>query len=116
MANPDAPKDAAPSKTAVQPVVAKKGKPADDDGGIEAKSGGVPPQQKMLPTGLSRAVVLASILASLTVLAASLLADRYDLVSAPNSPNSSTYRIDRLTGGVKFCSPQSCTDVDTASK
>jgi hypothetical protein len=104
----EAPRDAA--KGAPAPGV-KKGKPEEDG---EEKEAAPVLKQKTLPTGLSRAVVIAAVFASFAILVSSateLLAGRYDLVPAPNSTNSYMYRIDRLTGSIKFCGPQACTDV-----
>jgi hypothetical protein len=91
------------------PVIVKKGKGSDgDDDG--AASGEAPPKQKLLPTGLSRAIVIASIFASLVVALSGLFANRFELVPAPNSTNGFMYRIDRLTGDVQFCSPAGCSE------
>ncbi len=74
------------------------------------------PNQKFLPTGLSRALVLASIIMSITISATLLFANRYDLVPAPNSVNGFMYRIDRLSGGVQFCGPQGCSPLPHAAE
>jgi hypothetical protein len=113
MSAPDA-KDSGrePSKSAVPPVIVKKGKSNSDDEGDDKPGGdGVHLKQKFLPTGLSRAIVLAAVLASLAVLAGDLFGSRYNLVPAPNSTNGFMYRLDRLTGAVQFCGPQGCTDL-----
>jgi len=113
MVSPDSPKDAPKdaAKGGPPPPMGKKGKP-DDEGGDDEKGATVlPGKQKFLPTGLSRAIVLAAVLGSIAVVAANLFANRFDLVPAPNSTNSFMYRIDRLTGGVQFCGPQGCTEV-----
>ena len=108
MVNPDSPKDSPPAKAG--PIVMKKGKSdsLDEDG----PAGDAPQaKQKTLPTGLSRAIVIAAVISSLTVGAGAIFGDRYDLVPAPNSANGFMYRIDRLTGAVQFCGPQGCADL-----
>ncbi len=101
MVNPDAPKE--PIKEA---PAAKKIRDEDDDG--DAKAGTAPVKQKFLPTGLSRASVLAAVIASVAVLVGTLFGSRYVLVPAPSSVNGFVYRIDHLTGAVQFCGPQGC--------
>ena len=109
MVAPDSAKE--PSKTAVPPVIVKKPRPGADDEGEDNKPiGGAQAKQKFLPTGLSRAIVLATIIGSLAVLAGTLFGTRYELVPAPNSANGFMYRIDRLTGAVQFCGPQGCSE------
>ena len=119
MSAPDA-KDAGrkPSEGAVPPVIVKKGaKSGGDDDGDEKPGGeGVHLKQKFLPTGLSRAVVLAAVLGGLAVLAGDLFGSRYNLVPAPNSANGFMYRLDRLTGAVQFCGPQGCSDLPKAGE
>lgn len=112
MSNPDSPKDPLPSKTAVPPVIVKKKKGGsldddDDDGAAPSP----PPKQKLLPTGLSRSIVIAAFIASLAVGVSTLFANRFELVPAPNSANGFMYRIDRLLGDVQFCGPQGCSDL-----
>jgi len=106
MVQPESPKDAHAA-----PV--KKGRSDDADDEAPAAP---PPKQKTLPTGLSRAIVIASLIASITVAVTGLLANRYDLVAADNSANGFMYRIDHLTGGTQFCGPQGCTDIPHAEK
>ena len=72
-------------------------------------------KEKFLPTGLSRAIVLASIVIGVAICGTLLFADRYDLVPAPNSANGFMYRIDRLTGAVQFCGPQGCSPLPQPS-
>jgi len=84
---------------------------AGDEGGDEKSAESGTQKQKFLPTGLSRAIVLATIIGTIIIAAANVFIDRYDLVAAPASPNGFMYRIDHLTGGIKFCGPQGCTDV-----
>jgi hypothetical protein len=93
---------------------AKKAKP--DDADDEAAPIGPPPKQKMLPTGLSRAIVISTLIASITIAITGVIAHRYDLVAADNSANGFMYRIDHLTGAVQFCGPQGCTDVPHPEK
>ena len=79
----------------------------DDDGAAEA------PQlkQKFLPTGLSRAIVIAAFLWVAGMLGSSLLSNRFELIPAPNAQNSFMYRLDRLTGRVHFCGAQQCVEI-----
>lgn len=70
-----------------------------------------PPKAALLPTGLSRALVISSVLLMITACVVGLLGDRYSLVAVPNSPNAMAYRLDRLTGGVAFCSATQCSPV-----
>ena len=93
----------------------KKGRP-DDDGDERPGAETANLKQKFLPTGLSRAVVLAAVLGSLAVIAANLFGNRYDLVPAPNSANGFMYRIDKLTGAVQFCTPQGCGEIPTGAE
>lgn len=69
-----------------------------------------PAQQRtgLLPTGLSRAMVIGSILLVAAALAIGLFGDRYTLIAASRSENALAYRLDRVTGKVSFCSPASC--------
>jgi hypothetical protein len=107
-------KDAA--KSAAPPVVKKaRPEPEGDEKGPMSPA----LKQKTLPTGLSRAVVIAAVVVSLAMLASSasqLYAGRYNLVPAPNSTNSYMYRIDRLTGSIEFCGPQTCTPVKSSEE
>ena len=87
------------------PARAKPRPESDDDDEPKAS-----PQQKpgVLPTGLSRAIVIAAVLATLTFVTTSLLSNRYELVAATKSDNAIVYRLDRLTGRVSFCSASQC--------
>ena len=67
-----------------------------------------PSKTTFLPTGLSRAIVLSSILFTITAGAVGLLSNRYSLIAIPSSPNAMAYRLDRLTGSVAFCSSVQC--------
>ena len=62
----------------------------------------------MLPTGLSRAIVIAALVWGTVTLANGLFPNRFELVPAPNAQNSFMYRLDRLTGHVYFCGAQQC--------
>ena len=103
----DAPKPAPPPK---------KLRPEEDADEKAGGEGASPLKQKFLPTGLSRAVVLAAVIASLAVLGANLFGNRFELSPAPNSTNGFMYRIDKLTGGVQFCTPQGCGEIPTGTK
>ncbi len=70
-----------------------------------------PVSQKTLPTGLSRAIVIAALIFSVAYASVELLGDRYAISPVPNSPNSFVYRIDRLTGSLYFCGSQQCSVV-----
>ena len=113
MVNSDSPKDAPrdPPKP-IPPVMPRRGKSDDDDDAPPA----APVKQKTLPTGLSRAIVIAAVIASLAVSASALFSNRYDLVPAPNSANGFMYRIDRLLGAVQFCGPQGCSELPRSEK
>lgn len=88
---------------------AKKTKPEDDEAAEAAPAA----KQKMLPTGLSRAIVIATFIFSIAYASVGLLSDRYAISPVPNSPNSFVYRIDRLTGSIEFCGAQQCSAVRT---
>src|SRR5262249_42566612 len=78
-----------------------------DDG--EATTGDtLQPKQKFLPTGLSRSIVIAAFVWGAVMLTNGLLANRYELIPAPNAQNSFMYRLDRVTGNVHFCGAQQC--------
>ncbi len=89
------------------PAPIKKGKPEEDE-----PAEAIPAvKQKTLPTGLSRAIVIATFIFSVAYASVGLLADRYAISPVPNSPNSFVYRIDRLTGSIEFCGAQQCSAV-----
>jgi hypothetical protein len=98
-------KGAAPAKT---PAPAKKPKPDEE---AETPAAAAPRKEKTLPTGLSRAIVIATLVFSLAFAAVELLRDRYAIAPVPNSPNSFVYRLDRLTGELLHCSAQQCSAV-----
>lgn len=114
MAQSDTP--AAPDAKAAPPKPGplKKARPSDDD--EDAPSVPRPPlKQKTLPTGLSRAIVIGTVIFALAYATVGLLGDRYALTPVPNSVNSFVFRIDKLTGSVHFCSAQGCTEVNTTA-
>jgi hypothetical protein len=84
----------------------------DDEETAEAPS---PVKQKTLPTGLSRAIVIATFIFAIAYAAVGLLSDRYAISPVPNSANSFVYRIDRLTGSIEFCGSQQCSVVRTSA-
>ncbi|MBX7200636.1 MAG: hypothetical protein K1X51_14805 [Rhodospirillaceae bacterium] len=75
-----------------------------------------PVKQRILATALSRAIVISTLIGSAAVLAGTLLSARYELVRGPNTDNNFVYRLDRLTGAVRFCGQQQCTDVGVTTK
>lgn len=87
-----------------------EGKEQDSDGAPAQAS---LPKTMLLPTGLSRAMVLSSILLLITASVIGLLGNRYALFPVPNSPNAMAYRLDRLTGGVSFCTSVQCSPVSS---
>lgn len=99
-------KGAAPAKT---PAPAKKPKLDDEADGAPAAA--LPRKEKTLPTGLSRAIVIATLIFSIAFATVELLRDRYAIAPVPNSANSFVYRIDRLTGALLFCGAQQCSAV-----
>ncbi len=101
------PKGAAPGKT---PAPVKKPRLDDDDAAAAPASA---KKEKTLPTGLSRAIVIATLIFSVAFAAVELLRDRYGIAPVPNSPNSMAYRIDRLTGALQLCGAQQCSVVQT---
>lgn len=66
------------------------------------------PKAGLLPTGLSRALVIGSVVLALAGMTVGLFGDRYALIPAQRSENAVVYRIDRLTGSVAFCSAAAC--------
>lgn len=104
-----APEESKPTAKPNPGPAAKKS--LDDDDDDDAKPAGPAPKQKLLPTGLSRAIVIAAILTTISIFVGSLYGDRYELVPAPNSANGFMYKIDKLTGAVQFCAPAQCTDI-----
>lgn len=73
----------------------------------------VAPKPSILPTGLSRAIVLMSIIGAValiiaTWMAAGLLQNRYSMVAGQNPDSSVIFRLDERTGVVSVCSTASC--------
>lgn len=87
-----------------------KKKPKLDDEEPSAVAA-APAKQKTLATALSRAVVISTVIFSVTFAAIEMLRDRYAISPVPNSPNSFVYRLDRLTGALHFCGSQQCSVV-----
>jgi hypothetical protein len=79
-------------------------KSEDDD----AKPAAPPPRSGLLPTGLSRAIVIATLFGSAVYLLPEFLAHRYTLASVPRTENALVYRLDTLTGRVSLCSATQC--------
>ncbi len=97
------------------PAAAAKKKPLDDDDDEQVKPVGPAPKEKILSTGLSRAIVIATLFATIGAVVNGLYSERYELVPAPNSANGFMYRIDTLTGAVHFCAPAQCTSIPVRS-
>ena len=90
-----------------------KGKEADSD---EAVLPAAPPKTGILPTGLSRAMVIGSVLLVLTVGTVGLFGNRFMLIPSTRSENGIVYRLDRLNGRVSFCSPAACVAIPDKSE
>ena len=105
-------------KHAKPPPAAKPAKSSKDED--EGDGGSLPSsvmlKQKTLATALSRAIVISTVVGSLAYIASTLFSARYELVQAPNTSNNFVYRLDRLTGAVRFCGQQQCVDVVHADK
>ena len=101
------PNEAAKPTLVAAPTGAKS-RESDSDDAIAAIA---PPKAGLLPTGLSRAMVIGSTLVVLTGGAVGLFADRYTVISAMRSENAIVYRLDRMTGRVSFCSPAACVPI-----
>ncbi|MGE3475907.1 MAG: hypothetical protein AB7H70_08870 [Rhodospirillaceae bacterium] len=108
-ADPKGPDAKGPARGQQPPV--KKPAPDDEDAGDNAPVA----KQKTLPTGLSRAIVIATFIFSIAYACVGLLSDRYAISPVPNSANSFVYRIDRLTGAIEFCGAQQCSTVRTGA-
>jgi len=100
--------EAAKPTTGVAPAGAVKGKEPDAD---EAAPPPAPPKPGLLPTGLSRAMVIGALLLFSAIVGVGLFGGRYALISALRTENAIVYRIDRMTGRVSFCSPAACMPV-----
>ena len=83
-------------------------KPEPED---DAKTEMPPPKAGFLPTGLSRAIVLGSVIMGFLLLAPLVLGHRYEIVAVTRSENALVYRIDTLTGRVSLCSAAQCLPV-----
>lgn len=70
----------------------------------------VAPKTGILPTGLSRAIVIATTMVCL-VATPFFFARRYELMAAPRNENAIVFRLDTLTGAVSLCSTAQCTPV-----
>ncbi|MEQ8734584.1 MAG: hypothetical protein RIC29_06650 [Rhodospirillaceae bacterium] len=68
---------------------------------------------RLLPTGLSRAVVISTLILSATLWTQNLYSARYDLVASGKSETTFMYRLDRWTGIVSLCTTQSCKPLST---
>ncbi len=84
----------------------------DDEDGAAGEPSAAVVKQRILATALSRAIVISTLIGSVAVAAAMLLGTRYELVRGPNTDNNFVYRLDRLTGAVRFCGQQQCADVN----
>jgi hypothetical protein len=80
----------------------------DDDAPAQAA-----PRHKpgLLPTGLSRAIVIGAVFLGLCAVVPLLFANRYVLVPAPRSDNALVFRLDTLTGRMHLCSAAQCNPV-----
>ena len=98
------------TETAKPASAPKRAKPVDDEDDVGGKAA---PSARagMLPTGLSRAIVIGALFLSCATVAGTLLPHRYALVPAPRSDNALVYRIDALTGQVSLCSSTQCQPV-----
>jgi hypothetical protein len=97
----------------VEPLPVKKAPPKPTDADDSADAPAASPQRgtAFLPTGLSRAIVIAALLWTTVMVTTSLFAGRYELVPAPSTGNNFMYRLDRLTGAVSFCGSQQCVPI-----
>ena len=96
----------------LKPAAAKRSRLDEDEA---AETSAAAPKQKMLPTGLSRAIVVSTLIFTVIFTAAfvsvELMRDRYGISPVPNSANIFVYQIDRLTGSLQFCGSQQCSVV-----
>jgi len=90
-----------------------RGKEPEGEEGVAAPT---PPKTGILPTGLSRAMVIGSFLLVSAVVGVGLFGDRYTIISAVRTENAIVYRIDRMTGRVSFCSPAACVPIAEKSE
>jgi len=68
-------------------------------------------KEKFFSTALSRSIFMSALVVAALLCIISLLADRYELAPIPNSPNIVVYKLDRLTGGLMFCTAKECSEV-----
>ncbi len=99
-------------KAPPKPLPPKRPRQEDDEPAAETAA---PVKQKTLPTGLSRAIVIATFIFSTAYACVGLFADRYAISPVPNSANAFVYRVDRLTGALELCGAQQCSVVRTTA-
>lgn len=90
-------------------VIAKqslKSEPEDDVAPAPAPAS----KPGLLPTGLSRAIVMAAVLLAIAVTPA-LFTRRYEMTVVPQSGSAMAFRLDTLTGGVSLCTAGHCAPV-----
>ena len=104
-------KSNAAAKPAVPASVTALGRKQVPDDGNETLLPVAPPKTSFLPTGLSRAIVIGSVLFMVTACAVGLLGNRFALIPVTRSENAMAYRLDRLTGSVTFCSSVQCAPI-----
>ena len=94
------------SPQASKPTSVKPAGKFDDDEPLNSEA----PKAKsgLLPTGLSRAIVLGSLVLGFAMFTSFVAGRRYELVAAPRGDSALVYRIDTLTGRVSLCSMTSC--------
>jgi len=68
-------------------------------------------KEKFFSTALSRSIFMSALVMAAFLSIISLLTDRYELAPIPSSPNIVVYKLDRLTGGLMFCTAKECSDV-----
>jgi hypothetical protein len=70
----------------------------------------VPPTPKfnMLPTGLSRAIVISALLAVSAAFMVAFVSGRYALTAPAATDTATVFRIDRLRGEVSVCTTLGC--------
>eukprot|EP01012_Entosiphon_sulcatum_P045152 TRINITY_DN60140_c0_g1_i1.p1 TRINITY_DN60140_c0_g1~~TRINITY_DN60140_c0_g1_i1.p1 ORF type:complete len:105 (-),score=10.76 TRINITY_DN60140_c0_g1_i1:306-620(-) len=97
------------AETKPPPPPVKRPSKSDDDDDVPKEM--PKPKPGLLPTGLSRAIVLGSLILGLLILGPLLLSHRYELIAASRSENAMVYRIDTLTGRVSLCLATQCQPV-----
>ena len=101
------PKDDKPAKSP-----AKIAKPAHDEDAPESAAAPTAAKQRVLATALSRAIVISTVIGSLVMMTGNLFSARYELVRGSNTDNNFVYRLDRLTGALRFCGQQQCSEIN----